>query len=124
MVDKELIGVLIWLFNPNDLFNAYSLVDFDYQERPGVDAVRFQYYGENMSSFEGAVQIGNSLDSTVIAGLWKFNKWKYDFQFLAITILKILLLELHGLEILKMQELKLKYLIFNLKLNFLKVTVL
>ena len=31
-------------FNPNDLFNAYSLVDFDYQERPGADAVRFQYY--------------------------------------------------------------------------------
>ena len=67
-------------FNPNDLFNAYSLVDFDYQERPGVDAVRFQYYGKDMSSFEGAVQIGNSLDSSVIAGLWKFNKWKYDFQ--------------------------------------------
>ena len=75
-------------FNPNDLFNAYSLVDFDYQERPGVDAVRFQYYGDNMSSFEGAFQIGNSLDSTVIAGLWKFNKWKYDFQFLAANYFK------------------------------------
>jgi hypothetical protein len=75
-------------FNPNDLFNAYSLVDFDYQERPGVDAVRFQYYGDDMSSFEGAVQIGNSLDSSVIAGLWKFNKWKYDFQFLAANYFK------------------------------------
>lgn len=75
-------------FNPNDLFNAYSLVDFDYQERPGVDAVRFQYYGDDMSSFEGAVQIGNSLDSFVIAGLWKFNKWKYDFQFLAANYFK------------------------------------
>ena len=75
-------------FNPNDLFNAYSLVDFDYQERPGVDAVRFQYYGDDMSSFEGAVQIGNSLDSSIIAGLWKFNKWKYDFQFLAANYFK------------------------------------
>jgi hypothetical protein len=75
-------------FNPNDLFNAYSLVDFDYQERPGVDAVRFQYYGDDMSSFEGAIQIGNSLDSSVIAGLWKFNKWKYDFQFLAANYFK------------------------------------
>ena len=75
-------------FNPNDLFNAYSLVDFDYQERPGVDAVRFQYYGEDMSSFETAIQIGNSLDSSVIAGLWKFNKWKYDFQFLAANYFK------------------------------------
>ena len=75
-------------FNPNDLFNAYSLVDFDYQERPGVDAVRFQYYGKDMSSFETAIQIGNSLDSSVIAGLWKFNKWKYDFQFLAANYFK------------------------------------
>ena len=75
-------------FNPNDLFNAYSLVDFDYQERPGVDAVRFQFYGDDMSSSEGAIQIGNSLDSSVIAGLWKFNKWKYDFQFIAANYFK------------------------------------
>ena len=75
-------------FNPNDLFNAYSLVDFDYQERPGVDAIRFQYYEDDMSSFEGAFQIGNSLESSVIAGLWKFNKWEYDFQFLAANYFK------------------------------------
>ena len=69
-------------FNPNDLFNAYSLVDFDYQERPGADAVRFQYYTNELSSFETAIQFGKSLDSSVIAGLWKINKWEYDFQFL------------------------------------------
>ena len=39
---------LAW--NPNDLFNAYSLIDFDYQERPGSDAIRFQYYMEDLSS--------------------------------------------------------------------------
>ena len=27
---------LVW--NPNDLFNAYSFFDFDYEERPGADA--------------------------------------------------------------------------------------
>ena len=69
-------------FNPNDLFNAYSLVDFDYQERPGADAVRFQYYTNELSSFETAIQFGKSLDSSVIAGLWKINKWEYDFQIL------------------------------------------
>ncbi len=69
-------------FNPHDLFNAYSLVDFDYQERPGADAVRFQYYKNELSSFETAIQFGKSLDSSVIAGLWKINKWEYDFQFL------------------------------------------
>jgi hypothetical protein len=33
---------LVW--NPNDVFNAYSYFDFDYEERPGTDAVRVQYY--------------------------------------------------------------------------------
>ena len=70
-------------FNPNDLFNAYSLVDFDYQERPGVDALRFQYYSGELSSLELAIQPTSKLDSTIVAGLWKFNKYKYDFQFLA-----------------------------------------
>ena len=70
-------------FNPNDLFNAYSLVDFDYQERPGADALRFQYFTGDLSSVEFAVQPAKNIDSAVIAGLWKFNKWKYDFQFLA-----------------------------------------
>ncbi len=72
---------LAW--NPNDLFNAYSLIDFDYQERPGSDAVRFQYYTGDLSSIELAVQPGESLDQSILAGLWKFNKWKYDFQILA-----------------------------------------
>jgi hypothetical protein len=71
---------LAW--NPNDLFNAYSLIDFDYQERPGADALRFQYYTGDLSSVEAAIQLGNSIDGSIIAGLWKFNKWKYDFQFL------------------------------------------
>ena len=72
---------LAW--NPNDLFNAYSLIDFDYQERPGSDAIRFQYYMGDLSSVELAVQPGNGIDESILAGLWKFNKWKYDFQFLA-----------------------------------------
>ena len=72
---------LAW--NPNDLFNAYSLIDFDYQERPGVDAVRFQYFTGDLSSIDIAIQPGKGLDNSIIAGLWKFNKWKYDFQVLA-----------------------------------------
>ena len=72
---------LAW--NPNDLFNAYSLIDFDYQERPGSDALRFQYYTSDLSSIELAIQPGKKIDSSIIAGLWKFNKWKYDLQLLA-----------------------------------------
>ena len=72
---------LAW--NPNDLFNAYSLIDFDYQERPGADALRVQYFPGGLSSIEMAYQPGNGLDSTIAAGMWKFNKWEYDFQLLA-----------------------------------------
>jgi hypothetical protein len=68
--------------NPNDLFNAYSLIDFDYQERPGADAIRIQYFPGGLSSIDLAYQPGNGLDSSIIAGMWKFNKWKYDFQLL------------------------------------------
>ena len=71
---------LAW--NPNDLFNAYTLIDFDYQERPGSDALRIQYFMKGMSSIEMAVQPGESLDKSILAGLWKFNKWKYDIQIL------------------------------------------
>jgi len=69
-------------WNPNDLFNAYNLIDFDYMERPGSDAVRVQYYPSLLSSIEIAVKPNDSLDKSVIAGLYKFNKWKYDFQIL------------------------------------------
>jgi hypothetical protein len=72
---------LAW--NPNDLFNAYNFIDFDYQERPGSDAVRVQYYNKPMSQIELAYKPGEDLDHSIIAGLYKFNKKGYDFQFIA-----------------------------------------
>jgi len=71
------------LWNTNDLFNAYNFVDFDYQERPGSDALRVQYFIGNLSSVDLAYKPGGNINKTIAAGLWKFNKWKYDFQFLA-----------------------------------------
>ena len=41
---------LVW--NPNDIFNAYSFFDFDYIERPGSDAVRLQYYPGSSSALK------------------------------------------------------------------------
>ncbi len=72
---------LAW--NPNDLFNAYSLIDFDYQERAGADAFRFQYFTGDMSSLEFAIQPGDNIDESIFAGLWKFNLAGNDFQLLA-----------------------------------------
>lgn len=71
---------LVW--NPNDLFNVYSFFDFDYEERPGSDAVRIKRYTGFASSFELAATINDDFDKTVIAGMWKVNRWGYDFQFL------------------------------------------
>ncbi len=70
-------------WNPNDLFNAYNFIDFDYQERPGSDAIRVQYFNKPMSQIELAYRPGKDLDSSIIAGLYRFNKKGYDFQILA-----------------------------------------
>ena len=71
-----------FVWNPNDIFNTYNFFDFDYAERPGSDAVRVQYYTGMASSFEGAVKMDSAKNVTA-AGLFHFNKWNYDIQFLA-----------------------------------------
>jgi hypothetical protein len=71
---------LVW--NPNDIFNAYSFFDFDYVERPGSDAVRLQYYPGSSSTIELAVKTNYKKDVTA-AALYRFNKWGYDIQFLS-----------------------------------------
>ncbi len=74
-------------WNPNDLFNAYNFVDFDYQERPGTDAIRIQYYNKPMSQIELAYKPGKDLDNSIIAGLYRFNKKGYDFQIIGANYL-------------------------------------
>ncbi len=71
---------LAW--NPNDWFNAYSFFDFDYEERPGSDALRISHYTGVLSSVEVAAKMAKDIDHFVGAGMWKINKWNYDFQFL------------------------------------------
>jgi hypothetical protein len=70
-----------FVWNPNDIFNTYSFFDVDYPERPGSDAIRLQYYTGFTSSVELAAKMNHN-DKATIAGLWRFNKWSYDFQLL------------------------------------------
>ncbi len=70
-----------FVWNPNDLFNTYSYFDFDYEEKPGVDALRLQYYSSTTSVIEFAVKINHQKKATV-AGFYRFNRWNYDFQFI------------------------------------------
>jgi len=71
-----------FVWNPNDIFNAYSFFDFDYAEKPGSDAVRLQFYPTFSSVAEVAVKADHDRDVTA-AGLYRFSKWGYDIQFLA-----------------------------------------
>jgi len=71
-----------FVWNPNDIFNTYNYLDFDYIEKPGSDAIRVQYYTSETSKAELVVKADSSGKPT-LAGLYRFNKWNYDFQFIS-----------------------------------------
>ena len=71
-----------FVWNPNDIFNAYNYFDFDYEEKPGSDAIRVQYYLNYASRLEIAAAV-NRDSSITAAALFQFNKWQYDMQFLS-----------------------------------------
>jgi hypothetical protein len=72
---------LVW--NPNDLFNAYSYLDFDYEERPGADAIRFQYFTGFASGYEVAFKPDRNMKNSVGALLIKEHVDEFDIQGLA-----------------------------------------
>ncbi|MEX0844200.1 MAG: hypothetical protein WD022_02920 [Balneolaceae bacterium] len=69
---------MVW--NPNDLFNAYAYLDFDYEERPGTDALYAQYSWSYASSVEAGYRLGDSFDESVIAAMYRGNIGEYDIQ--------------------------------------------
>ena len=71
---------LVW--NPNDIFNTFSYFDFDYEERPGTDAVKIQYYTSVTSSAQLVYKVGENANQMAVAGMYSFSKFSYDFQFL------------------------------------------
>ena len=70
-----------FVWNPNDIFNTYSYFDVDYPERPGVDAIRLQYYTGMTSQIELAAKIDSAKRITA-AAFYRFNAVGYDFQVL------------------------------------------
>jgi len=70
-----------YVWNPNDIFNAYSFFDFDYEEKPGSDALRVMYYPSYTSSAELAVKVNRDKEVTA-AGYYRLNQWGYDWQLL------------------------------------------
>ncbi len=71
---------LVW--QPNDIFNTFNYLNFNYPERPGADAVRVQYYTGSTSSIDVAYKIDHEKRSTY-AAKYAFNRWNYDWQMMA-----------------------------------------
>jgi hypothetical protein len=72
-----------YVWNPNDLFNAYSFFDFDYEERRGTDAALLKYNISSLSSIQFASNIDSTFNKITMAANYKFNLKEYDFQVLA-----------------------------------------
>ena len=71
------------IWNPNDIFNAYNFLDFDYEERPGNDAVRVQYFPSGNTSLDFAYRPGRKTGESIAALRYGFNRKNYDWQVLA-----------------------------------------
>lgn len=71
-----------FVWNPNDLFNAYSFFDFDYEERPGSDAALIRHYTGATSSLELATAFAPDRDDYKIAAMYRWNSAAYDYQVL------------------------------------------
>ncbi len=72
-----------YVWNPNDIFNAYSFFDFDYEERRGSDVILLRYATGPLSSLQFATSLHDDPDSLIAAIYHRFNRWNYDFQIIA-----------------------------------------
>lgn len=68
------------VWTPNDVFNNFNYFDFDYEERPGVDAARVQYNLTSSSSLDAAFAPGRIPQQNIEALMYHFNKFGYDMQ--------------------------------------------
>jgi hypothetical protein len=71
------------VWNPNDVFNAFDYLDFDYEERPGSDAVRLEWFTGEVSSIDLAWKWAADRDDDVAAARFRTNRRGYDLQALA-----------------------------------------
>ncbi|MBY6185134.1 hypothetical protein KUV89_00570 [Marinobacter hydrocarbonoclasticus] len=70
------------LWNPNDLFNSYSIYDFDYEERPGSDAVLVSRKLGFASQVDLVYNPAQDSELTSYAGRYLFNHRGWDGQLL------------------------------------------
>ena len=72
---------LAW--NPTDLFNPFNILDFDYEEKPGTDALYLQYYLGPLSQIDLAITPGKKAGQVIYALRYYFNFRDYDINLIA-----------------------------------------
>ncbi len=72
-----------WVWNPLDIFNPRSVLDFDHEELPSVDALRLQYYTGPIGKVELALAPARDKKNSSYAILLSQNAFDYDFNFIA-----------------------------------------
>ncbi|SHO55087.1 hypothetical protein [Vibrio quintilis] len=70
------------IWNPNDIFNAYSLYEIDYAERPGTDALLISRKTGYASGAELAYNPNKNSELTGYSGRWFFSTNGWDIQLL------------------------------------------
>lgn len=68
------------LWNPNDIFNSYSIYDFDYEERAGSDAVMVSKKLGFASGFDLVYNPSKDHELTSYAGRYLWNRSGWDLQ--------------------------------------------
>ena len=71
------------IWNPNDIFNAYSFFDFDYEERPASDILHLSWHYDYNAKVEVATKFADNLDDYTGAILWKITQYGFDVQILS-----------------------------------------
>jgi hypothetical protein len=72
---------LVW--NVIDLFNPKSVLDFDYEEMPGTDALRVQYYTGVLSKLEFVAEPAHAVKRATVAAMFSTNLSQYDLYGMA-----------------------------------------
>lgn len=71
------------IWNPNDIFNSYNFLDFDYEERPGCDALKMQYIINDFSNIEITTALTGQQYQTISAIRYFTNYQGYDLQLIS-----------------------------------------
>lgn len=67
-------------WNPNDIFNTYNLLDFDFEERSGINGLKIYHRLSSKSGIEIGYKPGFKVEKIITAIKYNFHSGMYDWQ--------------------------------------------